>query len=123
VLFRGLTINNSLESIDLTNNQFGEEDGVMEAFKSLVKNNKKIKYLNFSFNGFYEEGAQKILEFLNQLTENEFEQGISLVSLILPEKIPNELLKAVEKAIKDNKLRKGKGKAKKKGKKKGKKKK
>ena len=122
ILFRALSVNNSIESVDLTDNQFGEEETVIEALKDLVIRNKSIKHLNFTYNGFYEEGGQKLFEFFNGLNENEISDGISLVSLKLPEKIPNELLKAIEKAIKDNKKKKAKGKTKKKGKKKGKKK-
>lgn len=123
ILFKGLTVNNTIETLDLSDNQFGEEPGVIAAFTELIRVHKKIKFINFTFNGFYEEGAQKILDFLTQLSEVPENEGISLIELKLPEKIPNDLLKAIESGIKSNKKKKGKGKGKKgKGKKKGKKK-
>jgi Leucine Rich repeat len=122
VLFRGLSINNSIETLDLADNQFGEEEAVIDSLKNFLIRNKKIKSLNFKFNGFYEDGARKIFDFLISVNENELAGPLSLTSLELPEKIPNDLLKSIEKAIKDNKKKKSKGKSKKKGKKKGKKK-
>lgn len=122
ILFRGLTVNNSIETLDLSDNQFGEEPGVLSSFMDLIRTHKKIKFINFTFNGFYEEGAQKLLDFLTQLAEVPSNDGISLIELKLPEKIPNDLIKAIESGIKNNKKKKGKGK-KGKGKKKGKKKK
>ena len=125
VLFRGLTINKSVETVNLTDNQFGEEEEVMESLKNLILKNKSVRYLDFTYNGFYEEGAQKIFDFFNEMNLDELAEGVNIVSIKLPEKIPNELLKAIDKAIKDNKKKKVKGKKSKKkgGKKKGKKKK
>ena len=122
VFFRGLTVNNSVENVDLTDNQFGEEEGVIEALKNLIIRSKTLKTLNFTYNGFYEEGARKLFDFFNDLNTNELADAISLASIKLPEKIPDDLLKAIDKAIKDNKKKKSKAKSKKKGKKKGKKK-
>lgn len=122
ILFRGLTVNNTIENLDLTDNQFGEEESVLQSFKNLILKSKTIKNIDFTYNGFYEEGGQKMLDFFTELNQNELAEAISLVTLKLPEKIPIELLKAIEKAIKENKKKKTKGKSKKKGKKKGKKK-
>mmetsp|Transcript_9178 Transcript_9178/g.9129 ORF Transcript_9178/g.9129 Transcript_9178/m.9129 type:complete len:281 (-) Transcript_9178:36-878(-) len=123
ILFRGLMINSSVVSVDLTDNQFGEEELVLTTLRNLIFTNKSLKNLDFTHNGFYETGAQFILGFLTEKNEEGGDIVYAINEIKLPEKISRDTIKAIEKAIKDNKKLRTKGKKKKKGKKKGKKKK
>ena len=56
-LLRGLSVAKSLKKINLADNQFYEEDDVLEAFESCMKKNQVLGSYNIKYNYFSDDGV------------------------------------------------------------------
>eukprot|EP01017_Pseudomicrothorax_dubius_P005547 TRINITY_DN11426_c0_g1_i1.p1 TRINITY_DN11426_c0_g1~~TRINITY_DN11426_c0_g1_i1.p1 ORF type:complete len:323 (+),score=93.98 TRINITY_DN11426_c0_g1_i1:64-969(+) len=65
-LFRVLEINQVLTMLDISDNQFGEEEKLMEKICDVIVKNQTLKSYNFKFNGIFEDGTKKIIEAIKQ---------------------------------------------------------
>mmetsp|Transcript_4893 Transcript_4893/g.662 ORF Transcript_4893/g.662 Transcript_4893/m.662 type:complete len:123 (-) Transcript_4893:22-390(-) len=118
-VFRGLNINGVLTKIDLTDNQFGEDEGVLITIKDMLHNNTTLKEMILKHNGFYEEGCKFILEAMQESEDEGMRKNETLIKLEFSEKAPSEIVSEIGKICLLNKKRKRKkGKRKGKGKKK-----
>ena len=117
LIFHAMQINQSLTQLNLADNQFGEEEIVLEKLSKMLASNKNLQTLDLRYNGFYDAGAETIYNMFLNSPEERSESSLS--QLLLPQnKINPELLENIEKILSSNK---SKGKKGKKGKKKGKK--
>ena len=113
LIMKGIAVNKSLNKIILADNQFGDEEEILESIKlAMVKNTHLGKY-DFRYNAIYEVGVEFLTETLAEAT-HVYEVEIS-------ERIPQETLTKFKEQCKANKPKKGK-KGRKGGKKKKKKK-
>ena len=55
-LFKALEVNNTLEEINLADNQFGEDPGVLDAISKVFQTNKNLGAYDFNYNAIYDEG-------------------------------------------------------------------
>jgi Ran GTPase-activating protein (RanGAP) involved in mRNA processing and transport len=61
VVLRGLSINKNLKKIYLADNQFNEDDSVIEAFRGCFNKNKNLGRYDIRYNTFGEKGKSKDL--------------------------------------------------------------
>lgn len=105
-LCRVLQINTILDTLDVADNQFGEDPTVMESICTVFKDNATLGSYNFKYNGITEEGAKILLEAV---------KASKIVNdLTLNDGMPKELMKEFADALKKNRPKKKKGKGKKK---------
>lgn len=70
-LFHGLQINNSLIKVNLSDNQFGEEELVFNKLSEMLAHNTTLTTLDLRFNGIYDSGALVIREMFRPSEDGE----------------------------------------------------
>ena len=112
-VMKGIQVNKSLSKIYLADNQFGEEDEVLESIQRAWLKNTTLGKYDFKFNAFYSKGIKKLTEYL--------EQANHVSEVEISERVEREVLEKFREQIKANKPKKKKkgrkGKSKKKKKK------
>ena len=111
-VLRGASIAKKLNKLWIADNQFVEEDFVLDALESCMKKNTTLGQYNIKFNFISDYGVMRLVDCL--------EFASHVYTLEIPERISRETLEAYKDKISQNKPRKGK-KGKAGGKKKGKK--
>lgn len=112
-VMQALTINASLTTIDLSDNQFDEHESVLNAFADCFWSNKILKDINLAFNRINEPGATVLKDAMVAANEEGVRRNTSLKKVTLPMSISKALVKEINTVCKKNK----KGKKKKRGKK------
>lgn len=113
-LLRGVSAAKVLEQFNIADNQFGDDQDVMQAFKFWMTRNLTLKHYDIKFNSIGDDGVKYLIEILNEATH--------VCDVEISERVTQEILKEFKEKCKENKGKK-KGKKGKKGGKKGKKKK
>ena len=76
VVFRGLSINKNLKKIYLADNQFNEDDSVMEAMRQCMVRNKNLGRYDIRYNTVLNKGVGLITQYLEE-ANHVFEVEIS----------------------------------------------
>lgn len=109
-MLRGLSVNKNLKMINIADNQFNDDNAVMDAVEMCWKKNKSLGSYNFSYNNLFDNGGlQRIIDLLGPCN-HVFKVDVS--------ERAGDQYSALQDALSNNKPKKGK-----KGKKGGKKKK
>ena len=112
IVMKGLAVNKSLSKIYLADNQFGEEEQVLESIKFAWHKNTHLGKYDFKFNALYNVGVEKLTEFMETATH--------IFDVEVSERVDREVLEKFKERAKANKPkkkkkgRKGKSKKKKK---------
>ena len=107
VVLRGVSINKHLKKIYLADNQFNDDENVLEAIHSCWNKNKNLGRYDLRYNTFRDEGIERMATFLEE-ARHVFEVEIS-------ERIRKDTLELFREKLTSNKPKKGKkGKKKKK---------
>ena len=107
MVLKGTSIAKELKKIYLADNQFMEEDDVLEAIDMCMKKNQNLGRYDFRYNFISDYGVQAICETLDQANH--------VFEIEIPERISKETLEMFRDKIAANKPKKGKkGKGKKK---------
>lgn len=114
-LLRGVSAAKVLEQFNIADNQFGDDEDVLQAFKFCMTKNTTLGHYDIKFNSINDEGIKYLTEVLTE-AEHVFDVEIS-------ERVTQEILKEFKEKCKENKGKKKGRKKGKKGKKGGKKKK
>uniref|UniRef100_A0A7S3FVC4 Uncharacterized protein n=1 Tax=Strombidium rassoulzadegani TaxID=1082188 RepID=A0A7S3FVC4_9SPIT len=107
MVLRGASIAKNLKKIFLSDNQFMEEDEVLEAIDGCMKKNTGLGRYDFRYNFISDYGVQKICDTI--------EVASHVFDVEIPERISKETLELFKERIANNRPKKGKkGKGKKK---------
>ena len=107
VVLRGVSINKNLKKIYLADNQFNEDEPVLEAIRGCWNKNKNLGRYDFRYNTFSDDGMDRLTGFLEDVP-HVFEVEVS-------ERMKKETLEAFREKLTSHKPKKGKkGKKKKK---------
>uniref|UniRef100_A0A7S3MVC8 Uncharacterized protein n=1 Tax=Strombidium inclinatum TaxID=197538 RepID=A0A7S3MVC8_9SPIT len=106
-VLRGTSIAKSLKKIFLSDNQFMEEDDVLNAIDMCMKKNTNLGRYDFRFNFISDYGVQKICDTITEANH--------VFEVEIPERISKETLDMFREKISANKPKKGKKKGGKKG--------
>ena len=63
-VLRGVSCNKLLEQFNIADNQFGEEDEVLQAFKFCMTRNKTLTHYDIKFNAIMDDGVKYLTEVL-----------------------------------------------------------
>eukprot|EP00828_Plagiopyla_frontata_P044629 TRINITY_DN7344_c0_g1_i1.p1 TRINITY_DN7344_c0_g1~~TRINITY_DN7344_c0_g1_i1.p1 ORF type:complete len:230 (-),score=47.93 TRINITY_DN7344_c0_g1_i1:114-803(-) len=110
-LFSGLEVNDSLQRINISDNQFGEDPkvNVIEQICKVMRTNTTLGAYNFRYNGIYDEAARKFLEVVKEYKH--------IFRMKLTEHLSKEVAEGFKNCMKKRKAPKKKKKKGKKGKK------
>lgn len=67
-LMKGVSINKKLLHLLLADNQFNDDDAVLEAIKGAMVRNKTLPHYDFKYNTIGDEGVTKLIEILSEAT-------------------------------------------------------
>mmetsp|Transcript_25467 Transcript_25467/g.28291 ORF Transcript_25467/g.28291 Transcript_25467/m.28291 type:complete len:193 (+) Transcript_25467:331-909(+) len=84
-VLRGVSIAKVLEQFNVADNQFGEEDEVLQAFKFCMTRNKNLAHYDLKFNAFGDEGVKFLTEVLLEASH--------VWDVEISERVTQELLK------------------------------
>jgi Ran GTPase-activating protein (RanGAP) involved in mRNA processing and transport len=84
-LLRGVSCAKVLEQFNIADNQFGEEEEVLQAFKFCMKKNQTLGHYDLKFNAINDEGVKFLTEVLIE-AEHVYDVEIS-------ERVTQEILK------------------------------
>lgn len=65
---KGLSVNKSLTKIYLADNQFGEEEKVLESIKYAWSKNTHLGRYDFKYNALNDPGIEKLTQFMEECT-------------------------------------------------------
>ena len=99
-LLKGVSINKKLSHLLLADNQFNEDDSVLDAIRSCFIKNQKLGHYDFRYNTLENYGVEKITSFLEEAT------WVSNVEI--SERISRETLELFKERLALNKPKKGK---------------
>lgn len=106
-MFRGISINKNLKKVYLADNQFNQDDSVLDAIRGCWLKNKNLGRYDLRYNTFEDSGIEKLTQFL--------EDANHVYEVEVSERISKETLEAFRERLTANKPKKGKkGKKKKK---------
>lgn len=118
-VLRGASLGKNLKKLALADNQFNEEEKVLETMKFCMRKNKKLAKYDFKFNSFTDDGLRNLTDFLKE----EGGANSHVHEIEVPERIDEKIVmdefKAALTANKNSGKKKGKKKAGKKKKKSG----
>lgn len=115
-MYHGLSINNTLETLNVAENQF--TDVSLLSLRKLLPLNSKLKRLTLTHNTFTPEGVDILTQTINETNDEGIRFNTTITAIDMPSELPKEKLNEVEEALKLNKPKRRGKKGKKKGKKK-----
>jgi len=102
IIMKGVSVAKNLSKIFLSDNQFQEEDDVLESIEKCMVKNTRLGRYDFKYNFITDYGVQFICDVL--------EKANHVFEVEIPERISKETLELYKERLGNNKPKKGKGK-------------